>query len=99
MLQMPDSSYIRDDIPDAPYIREAEMFGMPPYEDEPDFSEQIETLEKADKGIDTVVDFLLQVEDDLDGTIYENDFRDMIHAIENIGGDIRHEIDRVKGIA
>ena len=98
MLQMPDSSYIRDDIPDAPYIREAELYGMPPY-DEPDFSEQIKTLEEADKGLDNVVDILLQAEDDLDGTIYENDLRDLIHSIQDIGCDIRHEIKRVKGIA
>ena len=45
------------------------------------------------------VDILLQAEDDLDGTIYENDLRDLIHSIQDIGCDIRHEIKRVKGIA
>ena len=25
-----------EQIPDAPYIREAEMYGMPPYDDDPD---------------------------------------------------------------
>ena len=85
-------------IPDAPWIREAEMYGMPPY-DEPDFSEQIKSLEEADKCFDTIVNILLQVEDELDGTIYENDLRDLIGSVEDIAADIRHETDRVKGIA
>ena len=85
-------------IPDAPYIREAETLGMPPY-DEPDFSDQIKTLKEADKEIDNVIDILLDVECGLEGSIYEHDLRELIESIENIGCDIRQEIARVKGIA
>ena len=86
-------------IPDAPYIREAENWGMPPYEDDPDFTDQINSLKRCDRECDAVIDILMEVENDLDGTIYENDFRDLIHAVEDIGCDIRHAIARIKGIA
>lgn len=85
-------------VPDAPYIREAETYGMPPY-DEPDFTDEINTLKQADREIDAVIDLLLDAEDKLSDTIYANDFRDLIHTVEDIGCDIRHEIARVKGIA
>ena len=86
-------------IADAPYIREAENWGMPPYEDDPDFTDQINSLKQCDRECDAVIDSLLDVENDLAGTIYENDFRDIIHAVEDIGCDIRQAIARIKGIA
>ena len=86
-------------IPDAPYIREAETYGMPPYEDDPDFTDQINSLKQCDRECDAVIDSLLEVESDLTGTIYENDVRDIIHAVEDIGCDIRQAIARIKGIA
>lgn len=86
-------------IPDAPYIREAELLGMPPYEDEPDFTDQINSLRQCDRECDEVIDLLLGIEDDLDGTAYGNDFRSIIHMVEDIGCDIRKEIAKLKGIA
>ena len=88
-----------EQIPDAPYIREAEMYGMPPYEDEPDFTEQINSLAQCDRECDAVIDILTAVEDDLSGTIYENQIHDIISAVEDIGCDIRLAMAKVKGIA
>ena len=76
-------------IADAPYIREAEMYGMPPYDDDPDYSEQVEELKKADRLLDDAIDDLMAAEDDLEGTEFENDFRDLIHQVEDIGCGIR----------
>jgi hypothetical protein len=82
-------------IPDAPYIREAETLGMPPY-DEPDFSEQAENLKQADKEIDSVINLLLTVEDDLNGTIYETAIHEIIIEMENAGADIRNAAERIQ---
>ena len=85
-------------IPDAPYIREAETLGMPPY-DEPDFSQQIKTLEEADKSLDGVLDILQEAEDGLSGSIYENDLRDLIQAVEDLACDVRLQANKIRGIA
>ena len=85
-------------VPDAPYIVEAETIGIPPY-DEPDFTDQVNSLRQCDRECDAVIDILMSIENDLDGTAYQNDFRDLIHAVEDIGCDIRHEIAKIKGIA
>jgi hypothetical protein len=82
-------------IPDAPYIREAETLGMPPY-DEPDFSEQAESLKQADMKIDSVINLLLTVEDDLNGTIYETAIHEIIIEMENAGADIRNAAERIQ---
>ena len=79
-------------IADAPWIREAEMYGMPPYDDDPDYTDQIEMLKKADRLLDDAIDELMAVEQDLDCTEFSDDFRDLIHHIEDIGCDIRAEI-------
>ena len=86
-----------EQIPDAPYIREAERYGMPPYEvDEPDLSEQIKTLEDCDKGLDDVIDLLLNVEADLDGTEFCDGIRDVIRSIEDAGCNVRAARDILK---
>lgn len=85
-------------IPDAPYIREAETLGVPPY-DEPDFSDQIKSLEDADRETDEIVDILLAVEDDLLNTAYEDAIRKIVSEVQDIGCDIRRAIRKIKGIA
>lgn len=85
-------------IPDAPYIREAEMLGMPPY-NEPDYSEPLEALSKARKALDEVSNLIMDAENGLDGTKYELDFRDMIYKLDGIDCEIMDEIKKVKGIA
>ena len=88
-------------IADAPYIREAEMYGMPPYEDNSAFEEETERqgkeLAKADKLTDQIVDLLLNAEDAL--LKFEEDYdtakdlnkqiRDMIYKVEDLGCDLR----------
>lgn len=96
-------------IMDAPYIREAEMYGMPPFEDNSAFEEEAENqakeLKKADKLTDQIVDVLLAVEDALlkfeeeydDAVKLNKDIRDMIYRVEDIGCDIRLLEDRLNG--
>ena len=96
-------------IMDAPYIREAEMCGMPPFEDNSAFEEEAENqakeLKKADKLTDQIVDVLLAVEDALlkfeeeydDAVKLNKDIRDMIYRVEDIGCDIRLLEDRMNG--
>ena len=84
-------------IPDAPYIREAETLGMPPY-DEPDFSQQIKELEEADKNLDVVVDILCDAEDKLIGSVYEDGLRDLIRAAEDLACDVRLQANKIRGI-
>jgi archaellum component FlaC len=88
-------------IADAPYIREAEMYGMPPYGDDSAFEEETEQqgkeLAKADKLTDQIVDLLLNAEDAL--LKFEDEYdtakdlnekiRDMIYKVESLGCDLR----------
>ena len=83
-------------IADAPYIREAELLGMPPYGDDPDYSDAEKTLLKCDKQIDTVVDLLLDAEQQLEGSGFENEIRDLIYKIEDIGCDVRSAANKAK---
>lgn len=94
-------------IADAPYIREAEMYGMPPYEDNSAFEEETERqgkeLAKADKLTDQIVDLLLNAEDAL--LKFEEDYdtaknlnkeiREMIYKVENLGCDLRQLAENV----
>ena len=95
-------------IADAPYIREAEMYGMPPYEDNSAFEEETERqgkeLAKADKLTDQIVDLLLNAEDAL--LKFEEDYdtakdlnkqiRDMIYKVEDLGCDLRQLAEKVR---
>ena len=95
-------------IADAPYIREAEMYGMPPYEDNSAFEEETERqgkeLVKADKLTDQIVDLLLNAEDAL--LKFEEDYdtakdlnekiRDMIYKVEDLGCDLRQLAENVR---
>lgn len=94
-------------IADAPYIREAEIYGMPPYEDNSAFEEETERQEKelakADKLTDQIVDLLLNAEDAL--LKFEEDYdtakdlnkqiRDMIYKVEDLGCDLRQLAEKV----
>ena len=88
-------------IADAPYIREAEMYGMPPYGDDSAFEKETERqgkeLMKADELADNIVDLLLNAEDAL--LKFEDDYetavnlnkriREMIYKVEDLGCDLR----------
>lgn len=94
-------------IADAPYIREAEMYGMPPYEDNSAFEEETERqgkeLAKADILTDQIVDLLLNAEDAL--LKFEEDYdtakdlnkqiREMIYRVEDLGCDLRRLAENV----
>ena len=82
-------------IADAPYIREAEQLGMPPYDDDPDYSEQAKRLKEIDKEIEKVVDLLLDAEADLDGTGFDTEIRELIYKVEEIGCDIKAEAKKI----
>ena len=94
-------------IADAPYIREAEMYGMPPYEDNSAFEEETERqgkeLAKADRLTDQIVDLLLNAEDALlkfedqyDTAVSLNkEIREMIYKVEAIGCDLRQLAEKV----
>mgnify|MGYP006967444380 CR=1 FL=1 len=88
-------------IADAPWIRQAEMFGLPPYEDNSAFEEETERqgekLRKADELTDDIVDLLLSAEDALlkfeenyDAAVKLNkQVREMIYKVEDLGCDLR----------
>lgn len=94
-------------IADAPYIREAEMYGMPPYGDDAAFEEETERqgkeLLKADKLTDGIVDLLLAAEDALlkfeegyDTAVNLNrEIREMIYKVEDLGCDLRALAEKV----
>lgn len=57
-----------EQIPDAPYIREAERFGMPPYDDDPDptcpiCGKERETIYKDKDGTEFGCDKCIQTQD------------------------------------
>lgn len=95
-------------VADAPYIREAELYGMPPYEDNSAFEEETERqgkeLMKTDRLCDDIIELLLGAEDAL--MKYEETYdtarslnveiRDMIHRVEYLGCDLRQLADKVK---
>ena len=96
-------------IADAPYIREAELYGMPPYEDNTAFEEESERqakeLKKADKLVDGIVDLLLGTEDALisfeesydEALELNKEIREMIYKVEDLGCDLRALADRLNG--
>ena len=86
-----------EQIPDAPYIREAETYGMPPFGDDPDYTEVKKLLTEADKGIDNLVEILIEVDDRLKEFGDEEEFTEQIGKLEDIGCDIRHIIRELRG--
>lgn len=80
-------------IPDADYIREAERLGMPPYKfDRPDYNFVIMLLKEADEQIDELVETLIAVDDRLTRVGDDEQFKEQINKIEDIGCDVRHLI-------
>ena len=96
-------------IQDAPWIREAELFGMPPYEDNSEFETASENaakeLLKADKLIDDIVSNLLNAEAILmdfevdydDARSMNQSIRDMIYKMEDAGCDFRTFAEKLNG--
>ena len=87
-------------LPDAPWIREAEMMGMPPYDDDPQYERdcecQAKEVRKAYKMTDEIVDFLMGVEDAMEP--YEKKYdeaektskyvRELLYRVQDIGCEI-----------
>ena len=86
-----------EQIPDAPWIRDAELNGMPPFGDDPDYTEVKKLLTEADKGIDNLVEILIEVDDRLKEFGDDEEFTEQIGKLEDIGCDIRHIIRELRG--
>ena len=86
-----------EQIPDAPWIREAERDGMPPFGDDPDYTEVKKLLTEADKGIDNLVELLIEADDRLKEFGDDEEFTEQIGKLEDIGCDIRHIISELRG--
>jgi len=86
-----------EQIPDAPWIREAERDGMPPFGDDPDYTEVKKLLTEADKGIDNLVELLIEADDRLKEFGDDEEFTEQIGKLEDIGCDIRHIIRELRG--
>lgn len=78
-------------IADAPYIREAELIGIPG--GDTDTGEAIKQLTEAGKACETVVDFLLAAED----VLKNETLRDLIYGFEDLGCDVRAKISELRG--
>ena len=86
-----------EQIPDAPWIREAERDGMPPFGDDPDYTEVKKLLTEADKGIDNLVELLIEADYRLKEFGDDEEFTEQIGKLEDIGCDIRHIIRELRG--
>lgn len=86
-----------EQIPDAPWIRDAEQNGMPPFGDDPDYSEVIALLTQADNGIDDIVETLIEADDRLKEAGDYQEFAEQIGKLEDIGCEIRHMIRELRG--
>ena len=92
-------------LPNAPWITETEMFGLPPYEDNSDFEAETERqgkkLKKADSLTDQLVDLLLDAEDALlkfeKAEELTDEIREMIYKVENLGCDLRTLARKIEG--
>ena len=77
-------------IADAPWIREAERDGFPPYEVvEVDYDPAIKRLKLAEKALAEAEDQLLCAEDSLIGTGSAEKIREMFGQVEDLEVDIR----------
>ena len=86
-----------EQIPDAPWIREAERDGMPPFGDDPDYSDVIALLKQADMNIDDIVETLIEVDDRLTEAGDDPEYTEQIDKLEDIGCEIRHMIRELRG--
>jgi uncharacterized protein Yka (UPF0111/DUF47 family) len=78
-----------EQIPDAPWIREAEMYGAPPYDDRLD--DAIDYLEDAAEAISTAINQLEEANYEL----YEHDQHDSLietTKLEDVFDEIRNVI-------
>ena len=85
-------------VPDAPWIRDAEINGVGPEDDDdsPDYSEQINMLYNAYDELEEAAEWILDVEEDLIKTEFTDDFRELIHNIHAISAEINNEIKKIE---
>lgn len=74
-------------IMDAPWIREAELLGMPPYEDF-DLEPARSSLSQAHYYIGQAVQHLCDAADKCEGTDYEKQIVELIERLEDLQGDV-----------
>lgn len=85
-------------IADAPWIREAEMYGMPPYEEEElPKSDIIDDMSIADDFISKAVDSLCRAAKSADGfRVCEDHLNSLIMSLEDFQCDMREERTKIE---
>ena len=83
-------------IADDPRVRDAEINGWGPADDDPDYSEQVELLKDAEELLNQAADRMLDVEDDLKPEKLDNFYRETMYRIWEIATDIRCAQDRLE---
>lgn len=77
-----------EQIPDAPYIREAERFGYPPFEDDPNPARY--GLDKASSEMKGALSKIAEVIVLLEGTPFESAVCKIQEQMEDIDSEIYH---------
>lgn len=85
-------------IPDAPYIVEAERYGMPPYGFDEEIEEAIERLETAYKLLDCATDAGYEAASNASRTDLTTDIASIFNKIEDFQCDIRTIIKKLKEV-
>lgn len=85
-------------VADAPWIREAEMYGMPPYdEDELPKSDIADDMSLADDCISKAIDFLCRAADRAEGfMVCEDRLSSLIMSLEDFQCDMREEKHKIE---
>lgn len=71
-----------EQIPDAPYIREAERFGYPPFEEDPYPAKN--HLDTASRELTKAFNTLAEVEQLLEGTRFSKEINEILDNLEEI---------------
>lgn len=83
-------------IADAPYIREAETLGMPPYENV-DLEPAKSSLMEAHYHLGQAIQHLCNAADEVEGTIYEKSIEELIERLEDFQSDISLQKEEMRG--
>lgn len=80
---------------DAPYIREAELIGMPPY-DEVDLEPVRSSMGNAHFHIGQAVSYLCAAADGCEGTEYEKKIVELIERLEDLQSDVNLQREKMR---
>ena len=85
-------------IPDAPYIVEAERYGMPPYGMDEEIEEAVERLETAYNLLECATDAGYEAASDASKTDLTTDIVSIFNKIEDLQCDIKAIINKLKEV-